>query len=638
MFPAATSVSQEAIDRILTSGGNERNSVLRITANLQKDLTGSAHTSFLRNEYGTGGKGFKIDGKEYAVWFDAEGLRVAPGRTTNIPGCTLVPWVQVMIRIRHLLQDGQYLTPEKLGAVRSNECHELSEKLWYLYQDFSEEAHEQGFMPHLSKLYGGFPDSTKQIAELLESEKGREPFLNELAEFVVAYQKDRELLRFRGLHNPKELWARLADLGQEPEVFPTDPDFKPERPTFITNDELDHMLTRGSSFSEGKMRIYSYFVQGHDLKERVKFLRNEYGTGGSGRTGYNQNHDSKGLSLTRDDEISGYAGYDTVLLNWNRVDKRIGELIQSGRYMNQKEMDDIPAYEKELLARNIYHFYSGLPLDVERPFPPTKDFYDIENTVLPLLDDRAVMESIHTHMVNTMAGIEPDNRHYSYNRRALDNVTAFMNGTYSLFTPLPDEVLQAERKEKEAAKQQSEQKPKQKPKQASAKAPADELAAAARSLARKKPTSTRETDNGQLSFDFTTISHSPEPIENSVPEEVDEDAAILAAHADVLKEAGTLLEERGIMTDAEGLFLDALEQLGDEPTAEEIADMVESIMLDDEQEIALSQYDLGYGHMGNGLTVWNALETEGGDYKTIAHIAPDRTVTFYDAELPSARI
>ncbi len=46
------------------------------------------------------------------------------------------------------------------------------------------------------------------------------------------------------------------------------------------------------------------------------------------------------------------------------------------------------------------------------------------------------------------------------------------------------------------------------------------------------------------------------------------------------------------------------------------------------------RYDLGYGHMGNGLTVWNRMETENGDYKTIAHIDTERKVTFYDAGIP----
>ena len=51
-------------------------------------------------------------------------------------------------------------------------------------------------------------------------------------------------------------------------------------------------------------------------------------------------------------------------------------------------------------------------------------------------------------------------------------------------------------------------------------------------------------------------------------------------------------------------------------------------------EGASSNYDLGYGFLGNGLTVWNRLETEHGDYKTIAHIDPDRTVKFYVKDLP----
>ena len=53
-----------------------------------------------------------------------------------------------------------------------------------------------------------------------------------------------------------------------------------------------------------------------------------------------------------------------------------------------------------------------------------------------------------------------------------------------------------------------------------------------------------------------------------------------------------------------------------------------------QQEAELSRYDLGYGAMGNGLTVWNRKEQEHGDYKTIAHIDADRSVTFYDDNLP----
>ena len=45
-------------------------------------------------------------------------------------------------------------------------------------------------------------------------------------------------------------------------------------------------------------------------------------------------------------------------------------------------------------------------------------------------------------------------------------------------------------------------------------------------------------------------------------------------------------------------------------------------------------YDINYGHLGNGLTVWNRAEEKNGDYVTVAHIGPDRSVKFYDKDLP----
>jgi len=46
------------------------------------------------------------------------------------------------------------------------------------------------------------------------------------------------------------------------------------------------------------------------------------------------------------------------------------------------------------------------------------------------------------------------------------------------------------------------------------------------------------------------------------------------------------------------------------------------------------EYDLGYGFLGNGITVWNRAEEKNGDYVTVAHIATDRTVSFYDKDMP----
>lgn len=57
---------------------------------------------------------------------------------------------------------------------------------------------------------------------------------------------------------------------------------------------------------------------------------------------------------------------------------------------------------------------------------------------------------------------------------------------------------------------------------------------------------------------------------------------------------------------------------------------------DSEPESAPQEYDLEFGYLGNGLTVWNRLQEEHGDYKTIAHIGSDRTVRFYDQNIPES--
>lgn len=46
------------------------------------------------------------------------------------------------------------------------------------------------------------------------------------------------------------------------------------------------------------------------------------------------------------------------------------------------------------------------------------------------------------------------------------------------------------------------------------------------------------------------------------------------------------------------------------------------------------QYELGFGHKGNGLTVWNKLQEENNDYVNIAHIDSNRNIDFYDKRMP----
>lgn len=380
-------VPKAVVGRTLTSGGNRPRSLERIVAFFQKNPTGSAAASFLEKEFGVGGKGLRIGGKEYALWFDKEGLRIAPGKSARIPGSTLVPWVDAAAQVSLLLWEGKFASQEVIDRARDNEFQELSEKLWYLRQNFSDEAKERGFLPTISALYGGFPDSTANIKKELQGLPSRQAIVRELALFADEYEKDGELLRFRPAPAPRELLEEVNNLFLPPERFTADPDFSPARGNFITQDEIDHTLCRGSGVSEGKLRIYSYFVQGHDAKECAAFLREEYGDGGHSYTGYDEWHDSKGIKLSRADDFSHPTDYDTVKLNWNQVQKRIRELMDSGRYLNSRELAYLPEYEKIQLAREIYAFQYYDPNGEGRTYPHEWDFEAAQKAIRPLLDD-----------------------------------------------------------------------------------------------------------------------------------------------------------------------------------------------------------------------------------------------------------
>lgn len=92
---------------------------------------------------------------------------------------------------------------------------------------------------------------------------------------------------------------------------------------FITEDEIDAAMTRGSGFESGKGRIFTFFQNPHTDKEKVDFLKNEYGTGGhshalSGAGGSWEDHDGKGLHYKKD-------GCPDVHFTWEKVAKRISQ-------------------------------------------------------------------------------------------------------------------------------------------------------------------------------------------------------------------------------------------------------------------------------------------------------------------------
>ena len=137
----------EVVDEILRTGSNRSKGQLRLIYNFMVEKTPEEYTEFVKNEYGTGGKGFEIDGAKYAVWFDDLGLRIAVGSTAE--GGTLVnaflSWEDVSNRIHELLRQGEYAPQAVLDAARQNALQEHAQTLTYMERDLADGVAEAVF-------------------------------------------------------------------------------------------------------------------------------------------------------------------------------------------------------------------------------------------------------------------------------------------------------------------------------------------------------------------------------------------------------------------------------------------------------------------------------------------------------------
>lgn len=486
---------QQVIDEALCIGANDQNSRLIICAYFKKDKPDNAR--FLAEHYGENGAGFYLDGRQYAIWYNAEGIRIAQGESAQRSSATLISWEQAAARIRELLDLGRYMPQSELDRVDEYERQQRAAQLWYLRQDFAEGTADAGYLLAVNAIYGknhGFPEESAAISDLLGHPEGLQNLRDELEQFVTAYGENRELLRFH-FHRPQRLLEQLSDLQREPLHFTVAEGYDPQRRFFISGDEIDNLLRGGKGSTDYRLAVYSFYRNHTERKERENFLKHYHGeysgySGGNDDVTYQR---SKGVSFSHGSITAPYA---KVELKWNAVEKRISAMIAQCRFLTDEDRAAMPQYEKHQLAQNIRTFFENVPQEQPHPYPFGFDYWDAVKLIEPQLDDPARVEEIYQMMVPIWEATPQDDRMYALLQQAFGNLTAFRQGTFTLF---------AEHKE---------------------------------------------------------------PVAPVVPQ--------------------------------------------------------------------AKAYDLGYGHLGNGITVWNRLEEEHGDYKMVAHIASDRTVQIYDKEMPQA--
>ena len=338
---SAFSFTQNDIDHVLRLGGNTDRQRERVVAAFEKQKTTAEIAEILKTLY-HGGNGLG----SVSAWYAEDGIHLSHGKSVRYDrSAQVISWESAAERIGELLQDGNFATNLELTEAAGYERSLLAEKLWHLYHDFSDKARDSGYLSCLSGIQRtGFPEETAWLAEQLNRPEFRQTLAEEYAAFWTAYQQDRELLRFH-YHKPREIWENLKDLSLPRTTFTAQLTEVPAAKQFITEDEIDAAMTNGSSFAGGKGRIFVFFQGNHTDKEKVDFLKREYGIGGrshalSGATYSGEDHDGKGLHYKKQD-------CPDVNFTWEKVSKRITDLIRKGRYLTEQEQAEYDKIQTE---------------------------------------------------------------------------------------------------------------------------------------------------------------------------------------------------------------------------------------------------------------------------------------------------
>lgn len=451
LYAGEIAIPSEVVDEVLRTGGNRSKSQLRIIYNFMSEQTPEEYTEFVKREYGTGGKGFEINGMEYSVWFDETGLQIAVGHTVTdqILDKAFLSWEDVSGRIHQLLKQGEYAPQSVLDVARKNAIKEHAQALAYMKADMAEGVAELVFdeedLPHLHSIY---PEITDYLEEKLTDPQWLADLNERLEGLAMAYEEDKSIMRF-STYNPIRISGQFQKFAAEVIPYNARDEFAwQEHKVFITQDEIDAFLAGGGPYSDGRLSTYSFYLLNEDDKARTDFIKEKYGIGGQshalcGADNSHADYDGKGLKLERGD----YGNPDiSVLLPWAKVAKRIGYLIDNQQFLRSADYSRMPEYERERIAGKVISFYARLPEEIERPFK--QDFFNEEaRKELPvMLNDSEKSQKLLQAMDDALAMLPLDfesvNETYEKKLQLLTEVHQYVEGSYTIFPAqeVPDQA------------------------------------------------------------------------------------------------------------------------------------------------------------------------------------------------------
>ncbi len=447
LFPIRT-VPQAVIDQALYTAGNSYNSAYRVAVFYARQRSETECIAFLRREFGTeNGRGIEYEGQKYAVWFMEDGIHLAQGdsiRTSH--SRTTVTWEQASARILELLEAGTYLSAAELEQTREHTLLEMAEELMLTVRELTEEGRRKGLFAQTLVIH----DQRKSYPEL--------------AEDVVASPKVKAALRYwqrntkiSSAHTSRiaascvfdcqstahigSVWCWAGSICRSAAL--------PRSRISCAGARCSSHGTRSTvSFWQSLRTAVWTCIPSSAIPAQKRSSRNSskavlVSTAAAGAMDMTIRRPIKGLTYQRE-----YARkrYDEVKLTIPNVVKEYERLIAQKRFPGEDAIAAIPQYERRQLARTVYFGFSDAPDDVPRPYPKGADYYDAVPVIEEQLADKAKAAEMLEALTAYLDGMDEGDRHYDSCQQAREQLSEYVDGTFSLFNHRHDSGLrQAER-------------------------------------------------------------------------------------------------------------------------------------------------------------------------------------------------
>lgn len=428
-------ISQQIIDEALCCGFNDKNSRVQIAVHFRRDRGVEYNARMLKFLYGTNGAGFVFNGEKVSFWYDENGISIAKGTSAKTSTATHLTWEQAAVRIRELLDVGRFMPQYELDKVDDYELNKVADRLTEFIRDLSDDYPNkdnclQSIQKEIDGVFG-YPDMVEKITDMLKDDEKRVQIFKEYGKLMDDYNAGMKIIRFNyaAQYSIPYIAEIIEGMKREPIRFKAESGYLPDREMFISQDEIDKIITNGKNSHAYRLETYTYFVNHPDKADRIKYV------GKDNQSGYLGGNDSvnkttKGIEFSHGSVMEPYA---KVLIKWSDVAKRIDALIKQDKFVSQEDIDAIPDIYKNEITRDLESFFENLSENDAKPYPNDIEPYKISRVIKAQLDNPQALDDIENMMSNALALMDKKDRMYQYRKQIYDDFVAYKNGTFKLY-------------------------------------------------------------------------------------------------------------------------------------------------------------------------------------------------------------